>query len=198
MWPVTWPTEANENTRVARDTLSAITVGSSNLCTGPKFRAAAPNIVADHNYSVVLDLIMCMCACFVSTMLWAAMSCSSLRTRRLGSRCALFLLVKMRSRCQFTYAYIWLINNQRGSRITNQCDWNELKVAKANQTILWYFRITYLYPYYLFFSKSFERLLYNRLLSFVMYNANYYMSFNSGSAVVIHCAPEQALTCLVD
>ena len=34
MWPVTWPTEANENTRVARGTLSAITVGSSNLCTG--------------------------------------------------------------------------------------------------------------------------------------------------------------------
>ena len=56
MWPVTWPTEANENTRVARGTLSAITVGSSNLCTGPKFRAAAPNIVADQNFSVVLDL----------------------------------------------------------------------------------------------------------------------------------------------
>ena len=58
MWPVTWPTEANENTPVARGTLSAITVGSSNLCTGPKFRAAAPNIVADQNFSVVLDLIM--------------------------------------------------------------------------------------------------------------------------------------------
>ena len=58
MWPVTWPTEANENTRVARGTLSAITVGSSNLCTGPKFRAAAPNIVADQNFSVVLDLVM--------------------------------------------------------------------------------------------------------------------------------------------
>ena len=57
MWPVTWPTEANENTRVARGTLSAITVGSSNLCTGPKFRAAAPNIVADQNFSVVLDLL---------------------------------------------------------------------------------------------------------------------------------------------
>ena len=57
MWPVTWPTEANENTRVARGTLSAITVGSSNLCTGPKFRAAAPNIVADQNFSVVLDLM---------------------------------------------------------------------------------------------------------------------------------------------
>ena len=56
MWPVTWPTEANENTRVARGTLSAITVGSSNLCTGPKFRAVAPNIVADQNFSVVLDL----------------------------------------------------------------------------------------------------------------------------------------------
>ena len=52
-----WPTEANENTRVARGTLSAITVGSSNLCTGPKFRAAAPNIVADQNFNVVLDLI---------------------------------------------------------------------------------------------------------------------------------------------
>ena len=58
MWPVTWPTEANENTRVARGTLSAITVGSSNLCTGPKFRAAAPNIVADQNFSVVLDLLI--------------------------------------------------------------------------------------------------------------------------------------------
>ena len=57
MWPVTWPTEANENMRVARGTLSAITVGSSNLCTGPKFRAAAPNIVADQNFSVVLDLL---------------------------------------------------------------------------------------------------------------------------------------------
>ena len=57
MWPVTWPTEANENTRVARGTLSAITVGSSNLCTGPKFRAAAQNIVADQNFSVVLDLV---------------------------------------------------------------------------------------------------------------------------------------------
>ena len=57
MWPVTLPTEANENTRVARGTLSAITVGSSNLCTGPKFRAAAPNIVADQNFSVVLDLL---------------------------------------------------------------------------------------------------------------------------------------------
>ena len=56
MWPVTWPTEANENTRVARGTLSAITVGSSKWCTGPKFRAAAPNIVADKNFSVVLDL----------------------------------------------------------------------------------------------------------------------------------------------
>ena len=32
------PTEANENMRVARGTLSAITVGSSNLCSGPKFR----------------------------------------------------------------------------------------------------------------------------------------------------------------
>ena len=62
MWPVTWPTEANENTRVARGTLSAITVGSSNLCTGPKFRAAAPNIVADQNFSVVLDLITCRIA----------------------------------------------------------------------------------------------------------------------------------------
>ena len=58
MWPVTWPTEANENTRVARGTLSAITVGSSNLCTGPKFRAAAPNIVGDQNFSVVLDLLI--------------------------------------------------------------------------------------------------------------------------------------------
>ena len=58
MWPVTWPTEANENTRVARGMLSAITVGSSNLCTGPKFWAAAPNIVADQNFSVVLDLII--------------------------------------------------------------------------------------------------------------------------------------------
>ena len=57
MWPVTWPTEANENTRVARGTLSAITVGSSNLCTGPNFRAAASNIVVDQNFSVVLDLI---------------------------------------------------------------------------------------------------------------------------------------------
>ena len=56
MWPATWPTEANENTRVARGTLSAITVGSSNLCTGSKFRAAAPNIVAGQNFSVVLDL----------------------------------------------------------------------------------------------------------------------------------------------
>ena len=64
MWPVTWPTEANENTRVARGTLSAITVGSSNLCTGPKFRAAAPNIVADQNFSVVLDLVMgCLHVC---------------------------------------------------------------------------------------------------------------------------------------
>ena len=60
MWPVTWPTEANENTRVARGTLSAITVGSSNLCSGPKFRAAAPNVVADQNFSVVLDLIIWM------------------------------------------------------------------------------------------------------------------------------------------
>ena len=58
MWPVTWPTEANENTRVARGTLSAITVGSSNLCGGPKFRAAAPNIVADQNFSVVLNLFI--------------------------------------------------------------------------------------------------------------------------------------------
>ena len=57
MWPVTWPTEANENTRAARGTLSAITVGSSNLCTGPKFRAAASHIVADQNFSVVLDLV---------------------------------------------------------------------------------------------------------------------------------------------
>ena len=59
MWPFTWPTEANENSRVARGTLSAITVGSSNLsvCSGPKFRAAAPNIVADQYFSVVLDLI---------------------------------------------------------------------------------------------------------------------------------------------
>ena len=60
MWPVTWPTEANENTRVARGTLSAITVGSSNLCSGPKFRAVAPNVVADQNFSVVLDLIIWM------------------------------------------------------------------------------------------------------------------------------------------
>ena len=62
MWPVTLPTEANENTWVARGTLSAITVGSSNLCTGPKFRAAAPNIVADKNFSVVLDLLTAISA----------------------------------------------------------------------------------------------------------------------------------------
>ena len=53
-----WLTEANENTRVARDTLSAITVGSSILCSDPKFRAAAPKIVVDQNFSVVLNLII--------------------------------------------------------------------------------------------------------------------------------------------
>ena len=56
MWPVTWPTEANENTRVACGTESAITVGGSKLCTGPKFWTAASNIVADQNFSVVLNL----------------------------------------------------------------------------------------------------------------------------------------------
>ena len=43
--------------KCARGTLSAIAAGRSNLCTGPKFRAAAPNIVADQNVSVVLDLL---------------------------------------------------------------------------------------------------------------------------------------------
>ena len=62
MWPVTWPTEANENTQVARGTLSAIAVGSSNLCTGPKFRAAAQNIVADQNFSVVAWAQLIRCA----------------------------------------------------------------------------------------------------------------------------------------
>ena len=58
MWPVTWPTEANENTRVARGPLSAITIGSSKLCSGPKFRAATPNIVADQNFSSGLNLVI--------------------------------------------------------------------------------------------------------------------------------------------
>ena len=79
MWPVTWPTEANENTRVARGTLSAITVGSSNLCTGPKFRAAAPNIVADQNFSVVLDL-------FISPL--ERMTCPNHLSRRSRTRMA--------------------------------------------------------------------------------------------------------------
>ena len=65
MWPVTWPTEANENTRVAHGTLSAITVGSSNLCGSPKFQATAPNIVADQNFSVVLNLVMGAAWCWI-------------------------------------------------------------------------------------------------------------------------------------
>ena len=30
---------------------------STDLCNGPKFRAAAPNIVADQNLSVILNLV---------------------------------------------------------------------------------------------------------------------------------------------
>ena len=48
--------EVNENTRVARGMPSTITEVGSKLSSSPKFQAATSNIVADQNFSEVLNL----------------------------------------------------------------------------------------------------------------------------------------------
>ena len=48
---------SSTSTRTRTRTHIIITVGSSKLCSGPKFRAAAPNIEADQNFSSGLNLI---------------------------------------------------------------------------------------------------------------------------------------------
>ena len=51
-----WPAEASENTGAAHGTLSVITAGGSKLCSGPKFADADSKIVADQNFSGILNL----------------------------------------------------------------------------------------------------------------------------------------------
>ena len=150
MWPVTWPTETNENTRVARGTLSAITVGSSNLCTGPKFRAAAPIIVADQNFSVVLDLF------------------TVARADRVRERYSLFYVGNGKGVAYFS---------KRMTRI--RILYCLMKRQPVKTTYTWsetYFRQD-LFPSYLFFGRQFHAIVIFRLKSISDLDSGYHPRF---------------------